>query len=104
MDELVELNGTKRNVLLADSEEREVGSATRHRVRVGVPVNTCICKHIKAFLGDDYPLKNHDIHPPKGSKPVAEPTDTKAAVVSTRRKPAPKRKRANDEHDDEKTL
>lgn len=29
MDELVELNGTKRNVLLADSEEREVGSATR---------------------------------------------------------------------------
>ncbi|KAF9442750.1 hypothetical protein P691DRAFT_810139 [Macrolepiota fuliginosa MF-IS2] len=117
-DALEEISGIKPNVWLADGEEREVGSATSKskykvkrtfdhyycscpawRNRSGAPVNARTCKHLKAFLGEDYEeariaLKNPDGPPAKAGKAKPKATTSKAKLAT-------KRKRVNDGDDDE---
>ncbi|KAJ3539047.1 hypothetical protein NMY22_g4910 [Coprinellus aureogranulatus] len=123
-DELASIDGIAPAVLMAEGEEREVGSATskstykikRHpthyfcscpawRNQKGVAVNARTCKHLKAFLGDAY--ENARVvkaggevkEPAGGSKGKAKPASK--AKAEPKAKPASKVKPANDDEEED---
>ncbi|PBK63457.1 DNA ligase/mRNA capping enzyme [Armillaria solidipes] len=116
-DELAEINGIKPNIIMADGEEKEVKSQTRHpnialcsasvykvkrtwdhyyctcpawRNQGGVPVNARSCKHLKSLLGDKYETARMKLKNPHGNQgsPKKKPQSKTKSSVKRKRKDA----------------
>ncbi|KAJ2931053.1 hypothetical protein H1R20_g6035, partial [Candolleomyces eurysporus] len=144
-DELAEINGIQPKVFLVEGEEHEVKSATSKSVykvkrtfdhyyctcpawrnQKGVETNARTCKHLQAFLGEEYEaarlaLRNGGAAPASKAKPASKaaaakkPASTAKKPASTAKKPASKatatkpaskaagskRKKADEDEDEE---